>query len=95
MAVPLNSPVDWEPRTEKVEEIGRQNKGRFSLFMGNGTSAGFVVPYGRVTEDMSYPTFAEVVPEDMPILCEVGERQWQSMLHTNEIIIAEFRREGA
>ena len=40
VSVPLQQAVNWEPRTEIVEEIGKQNKGRFSLFMGNGTSAG-------------------------------------------------------
>jgi hypothetical protein len=60
--------------------------------MGNGTSAGFVIKYGRITEDMSYPTFAQVVEEDLPVLKEVGAAQWETMLITKKIIIAEFCR---
>lgn len=90
VSVPLNAPVNWEPRTEVVEEIRRQQEGRITLFMGNGTSAGLVIKYGRITEDMSYPTFAEVVEEDLPVLKEVGAAQWQSMLISKQIIIAEF-----
>jgi hypothetical protein len=92
VSVPLNAPVNWQPRTEVQEEIRRQNEGRITLFMGNGTSAGFVIKYGRITEDMSYPTFAQVVDEDLPVLKEVGAAQWKTMLITKKIIIAEFCR---
>jgi len=92
VSVPLNSPVNWKPRTEVQEEIRRQKEGRITLFMANGTSAGLVIKYGRITEDMSYPTFAEVVDEDLSVLKEVGEAQWQALLGTKQIIIAEFFR---
>lgn len=92
VSVPLNAPVSWEPRSEVQEEIRHQKQGRITLFMANGTSAGFVIKYGKITEDMSYPTFAEVVEADLPVLREVGEAQWQSMLVTKQIIIAEFCR---
>ena len=90
VSVPLNKPVNWEMRTEVTEVIGEQNEGRVTMFMGNGTSAGLVIKYGRITEDMSYPTFAEVVEEDLGILKEVGEAQWEAILYTKEIMIAEF-----
>ena len=92
VSVPLNAPVNWEPRTEVMEEIRSQNEGRITLFMGNGTSAGFVIKYGRITEDMSYPTFAQVLDDDLPVLKEVGAAQWETMLITKKIIIAEFCR---
>lgn len=90
VAVPMNKPVTWVPRSEITEVIGEKKEGRMTMFMGNGTSIGLVIKYGRITEDMSYPTFAEVVEEDMPILREIGEAQWDAMLFSKEIYIAEF-----
>ena len=90
VSVPLNKPVNWVPRTEVNELFKQQKEGRVTMFMGNGTSAGILFKYGKITEDMSYPTFAEVVEEDMPILKEVGEAQWNAILYSKEIIIAEF-----
>jgi hypothetical protein len=90
VSVPLNVPVNWEIRSETMEEIRLQKEGRLTIFMGNGTSTGIVIKYGKVTEDMKYPTFAEVIEDDLHILKEVGEKQWDSMLFTKEIILAEF-----
>jgi len=90
VSVPLKEALNWKPRSEAMEEIRAQKEGRITMFMGNGTSTGIVIKYGKITEDMSYPTFAEVIEEDLPILKKVGEQQWNAMLFTKEIIIAEF-----
>ena len=95
VSVPLNTPVNWEPRTETMEEIRSQKEGRLTFFMGNGLSGGVVAKYGRITEPMWYPTFCEVVEDDLPVLREVGAVQWHSVLATKEIIVAEFVKGGA
>jgi hypothetical protein len=90
VSVPLNVPVNWEIRNESIEEIRLQKEGRLTIFMGNGTSTGIVLKYGKVTEDMKYPTFAEVIEDDLHILKEIGKKQWESILFTKKIILAEF-----
>jgi hypothetical protein len=89
-SVPLRQRVTWIPRTEVIEEIRRQKDGRIDLFMPMGSVASILVKYGEFTETMSYPTFAQVRDQDLPVLREVGAAIWRSEVKTKEIITVEY-----
>jgi hypothetical protein len=88
--VPLKTRVSWTPRTEVVEEIRFQKDGMIDLFMPMGKVASILVKYGEFTETMSYPTFAQVRAQDLPILREVGAAVWRSEVKTKEIYTVEY-----
>jgi hypothetical protein len=61
--------------------------------MTTGKVANLSCKCGEVTEPMSYPTWAQVVEEDLPVLEEVGERIWSIFMgNEKEIVHAEFVR---
>jgi hypothetical protein len=90
VSVELNKPTTWVPRTEVVEEIRKQKDGRIDFFMPMGGVTSLLIKYGEFTETMSYPTFAQVREQDLPILREVGAVVWHSVIQSKEIIITEY-----
>lgn len=90
VSIPLHKRTTWTPRSEAVEEIRKQADGRMDLFMPMAGVTSVLVKYGEFTETMSYPTYAQVRAQDLPILREVGAAVWQSVIKTKEIIQVEF-----
>ncbi|MEM9455904.1 MAG: hypothetical protein AAGF11_17120 [Myxococcota bacterium] len=50
--------------------------------------------YGEVSEQNEHPPIGRVIPEDLPILLEVGKRCWEAIYRTKEPVIIVARREG-
>lgn len=88
-------PCNWIQEERPLEDIGEYPEGRFMFFMTAGNVANFTCKVDWVTEDLPYPTWAEVVPEDLHIIKEVGWEIWESLLMKKKTYHVEFvRMEG-
>ena len=74
--VPMNKEkCGWIQENCELEDVVEMPIGRLTFFMTTGNVADISCKYGRMTEPMSYVTWAEVVDEDKKTLAEVGEQQ--------------------
>ena len=74
----------------KVEDLSMEDVGRVSIFITAGRVGSISVKYGECTENMSYPTIAQVVARDIEKLKEAGAAIWNAIYKTKDIIIVNF-----
>ena len=91
----LNIPMEkvkcnWIQEEMPLEDIVQMNVGRFTFFMTTGNVANCSCKFGRVTEPMSYVTWAEVIEEDKELLQEVGNQLWENLMSEKKPIHVEF-----
>lgn len=89
--VPMNKEkCGWIQENCELEDVVEMPIGRLTFFMTTGNVADISCKYGRMTEPMSYVTWAEVVDEDKKTLAEVGEQLWENTMSKKEPVIVEF-----
>ena len=69
-----------------MEDLSEEPIGRVSTFATAGRIGSVMIKYGEITEPMKYPVIAQVVPEDIEKLQEVGRAVWNSIYLTKEVI---------
>ena len=90
VAIPLKRRMTWKPGTEVMSDPTKGPDGRMSLSSPSGLVGEMGIRHGVGTEDIDVPDFAQVRPEDLPILREVGAAQWKAVIQTKEVIVVEF-----
>lgn len=89
--VPMNKEVcSWIQEDCELEDVVQMPIGRMTFFMTTGNVADISCKFGRMTEPMSYVTWAEVVEEDKQTLIEVGDQLWENTMSEKKPIIVEF-----
>lgn len=89
--LPMNKErCNWIQEDSPLEDIVQMPKGRFTFFMTSGNVANLSCKFDRVTEPMSYVTWAEVIEEDKNILEEVGNQIWENTMMEKKPIYVEF-----
>ena len=91
LSVPLKIPAPWKNDNDLVrEDISEMPVGRINFFLTAGLTAGMCMKWGPFNEPMSYPTWAQVVAEDLPTLQEVGRKAWDNMMTKKDIMHVEM-----
>jgi hypothetical protein len=90
VAVPLKKRMTWKPGSEVMEDPTKGPDGRISLNSPTGLVAEMGIRHGVGTENIDVVNIAQVRPEDLPILREVGAAQWKAVIQTKEVIVVEF-----
>ncbi len=70
----------------KTEDLSEEDIGRVSIFITAAGVGSLMAKYADITENMSYPTIAQVVESDIGKLREAGEAVWNAIYKTKEII---------
>ena len=92
--VPMNKVAcSWIQENCELEDIVSMPVGRMTFFMTTGNVADISCKFGRVTEPMSYVTWAEVIQEDKQTLVEVGDQLWENTMSEKKPVIVEFLNE--
>lgn len=86
----LNLPLK-NPSTIAYEDLAKHDLmdsdlGYAWAFATFGNVGSLMLKYGEITEPMSYPAFARVVEEDLPLLKRAGEDIWDAIYNTKRII---------
>ena len=84
-----------EPFTQSAAELSEERMdkapiGRVSLLFPQGGTTELLVKYGEAVDDRPYVPVAQVVPEDIATLEQMGKQQWKSATRTKEIILVEL-----
>jgi hypothetical protein len=87
----FKTPAPWREEEVVREVVAQTPPGRISLFMAAGRVGGMGSKYGIITENMRYPTFAQVCERDLLTLATVGEMVWRNLLGPKAIILVELR----
>ena len=74
----------------EIEDLSKEVFGRVNIFITAGRVGSIMVKYGEITEDMCYPTIAQVLPGDIEKLKEAGYAVWNAMYKTKDIITVNF-----
>jgi len=74
----------------KMEDLSEEDVGRVSIFITAGGVGSLMVKYADITENMSYPTIAQVVERDFGKLREAGEAIWNAIYKTKDIITVNY-----
>lgn len=88
--LPMSQECDWIQEECPLEDVVEMPEGRMTFFMTTGNVANLSCKFDRMTEPMSYVTWAEVVEEDKPILREVGNQVWENTMGGKTPIYVEF-----
>ena len=75
----------------KMEDLSEEDIGRVSIFITAGGVGSIMVKYDDITENMSYPTIAQVVESDIEKLKEAGEAIWNAIYKTKDIITVNYK----
>ncbi len=92
MSLPVKKPFTYRFADLKQENLVPLKKGRFILNMTIGNVINYAVKWGEMTEPMAYPSWAEVVDEDMDTLIEVGKIIWHNIVNEKKIIHVEYEK---
>ncbi len=74
----------------KAEDLSEEDIGRVSVFCTAGRVGSIMVKYNPISENMSYPTIAQVVASDIEKLKEAGAAIWNAMYKTKDIITVNY-----
>ncbi len=91
LSVPLKIPAPWKSDKDLVQEdISEMPVGRLNFFLTAGLTAGMALKWGFFNEPMAYPTWAQVVEDDIPALEEVGKKAWDNMMTRKDVMLVEM-----
>lgn len=76
-----------------TEKMDKAPVGRISFLQPQGLGAELLVKYDESVDNREYVPIAQVIPEDIAILKQVGKEQWKATTRTREIIFVEFVKE--
>lgn len=88
--VPFANPATFDEEAADKDNLHDEPLGRVTLFLTAGKAGGMCIKYGKVTEDMSYPTLGQVAEADIPILEEIGPMVWQNLIGPKVPLITEL-----
>lgn len=92
MSLPVKNPFNLKFSELIKENLVDLKIGRMLLNMTIGNVINYGLKWSIMTEPMFYPTWAEVVEEDLETMKEVGKIVWNNILHEKKIIHVEFSK---
>jgi hypothetical protein len=87
--------LPWREQDLVQETMAAMPEGQVSLTSAVGKAGSVGVKWGAMTAPLPVATWAAVVPEDLPVLAEVGKKVWGILMSVSRPIVhVEFVKEG-
>jgi hypothetical protein len=84
--LPFKNPQLLEYESLAKHDLMDSDEGYAWAFATFGNVGSLMLKYGDISEPMSYPAFAKVREEDLPLLRLAGEQIWDAIYNTKRII---------